>query len=499
MGQHRAVQFRRGLVFGIGWYAPGMGWMWFLTAPGYVVAVVIFSVFVGTAVALTPYSAGPGRGRRGVPAGSGWAWCIGLPAAMTIAEAIRFCFPFGGVPLASLAVSQVAGPLSGVARIGGPVLLTWVTLQLGVALGLVQRHLGPTWATGPDPSGRHVRAGLGGLAATMAVVVASLVAPTGAGDGTEPIEVAFVQGGGPQGTRAVDTDPREVVERHLDATRSLAPGPDLIVWPENVIDVELFTDSVERDEVAAEAARLGAPILVGITEEATDRDAFLNAQVVVLPDGTVSSRYEKVRRVPFGEYMPLRGLLKALGAPVDLVPRDAVAGTGPAFLETPVGRVAVVISWEVFFAGRARDGVSHGGRLLVNPTNGSSYTGTVLQTQQVASSRLRAIENGRWLVQVAPTGFSAFVDPDGGVHQRTGVSERAVRTMEVELRDGRTLANRLGDIPFVALAVAVVVATVARSGRRRPGPAPRQTGHDVGKALPDEPHAPGVADDVGGG
>ena len=167
----------------------------------------------------------------------------------------------------------------------------------------------------------------------------AFVAPDGTPTG-RTIEVAFVQGGGPQGTRASNTRARDVVERHLAATRTLAPGPDLVVWPENVIDVARFETSVERDEVAAEAERLGVPIIVGITEEAVGRDAFVNTQVVVLPDGTISSRYEKVRRVPFGEYMPMRGLLKSLGAPVDQVPRDAVAGTGPAYLDTPEGRVA---------------------------------------------------------------------------------------------------------------------------------------------------------------
>jgi apolipoprotein N-acyltransferase len=78
----------------------------------------------------------------------------------------------------------------------------------------------------------------------------------------------------------------------------------------------------------------------------------------------------------------------------------------------------------------------------------------VLQSQQVASSRLRAIETNRWVVQVAPTGFSAFVSPDGKVSARSGVSEQRVATHTVELREGRTPYNRLGDLPFVAAAVA---------------------------------------------
>ena len=163
--------------------------------------------------------------------------------------------------------------------------------------------------------------------------------------------------------------------------------------------------------------------------------------------------------------MPLRGLLKALGAPTDLVPRDALPGTEPAVLDLPSGdRLAVMISWEVFFGGRARDGVSHGGTLLLNPTNGSSYTGTILQTQQIASSRLRALENGRWVAQVAPTGFSAFVTPSGDVLDRTGISEQAVRYRHRpaarrphDLRPHRGEAGRRrGD----------------RRGRRRPAPRP---------------------------
>jgi apolipoprotein N-acyltransferase len=228
--------------------------------------------------------------------------------------------------------------------------------------------------------------------------------------------------------------------------------------------VALFATSREREEIAAEARRLNAPIVVGITEDTPD-DRFVNAQVVVLPDGRVSSRYEKVRRVPFGEYMPFRDLLTAVGAPTDLVPRDAVAGTGPAVVDTPVGRLGVAISWEVFFAGRVRDGVSNGALAVLNPTNGSSYTGTVLQTQQVASSRLRALESGRWVVQVSPTGFSAFVDPDGRVFDRSSVSAQQVAVRSIELREARTPATVMGDLPFALLAAALLTLAVVADRR----------------------------------
>jgi len=159
------------------------------------------------------------------------------------------------------------------------------------------------------------------------------------------------------------------------------------------------------------------------------------------------------------------------GAPVDQVPRDALAGTEPAFLDVPTAtgneRIGVVISWEVFFGGRAREGVKNGAGFIINPTNGSSYTWTVLQSQQVASSKLRAIETGRWVVQISPTGFSAFVDPEGNVYQRTGVSEQKVISRDIAIRSGQTLYVALGDKPWIALLALVFLIGIANRSKTR--------------------------------
>jgi apolipoprotein N-acyltransferase len=436
-GQPRRGRFVRGWLFGMGWLPAGMAWMWFLTPAGWIVAALVYSAYIGTACAIAP--AGPWRR-------------LGVPAAITVAEAIRWCFPFGGVPLASLAISQAAGPFAPVVRMGGALLLTWLTLVAGMALSAFTQR---AW--------RPAIAGFGVVLVVLAVAVNA--APDGHAVGS--VRITFVQGGGPQGTRAVDSDARQVFERHLDATRSLVPGRmDLVVWPENVVDVPAFSTSPERAEIAAQAARLGVPILVGITEDAGPAH-FRNAQVVVNPDGSLGDRYDKVRIVPFGEFLPLRSLIDLVpGQPTDLVGRDAIAGDGPAVLDTPRGPVAVAISWEIFFGGRARDGVEHGGLVVLNPTNGSSYRGTILQTQQVASSRLRALETGRWVVQVAPTGFSAFITADGTVLERTRISEMAIGTRTVEQRDGRTWYVQIGDKPIVALAI-TVLAVAMLLGRRR--------------------------------
>jgi apolipoprotein N-acyltransferase len=457
----------RGFAFGLPWMAIGMCWMWFLTVPGYIAAATTFAGFHAAAAAIAPR--GPWR-------------TLGRPAAHTLVETIRLGFPFGGVPLATMGISQAGGPLLGVARIGGAVLLTWIVFQVGCALAGPAPAVPRTMPRGVVGRERAARArsskgqphGVLAIVAILVVILLAAVAPKGHELDAAPLTIAAVQGGGEQGTSALDVPSQQVTDALLAATATIEPTDDLdlVAWPENGIDVddEPFEGSADHAAVAAEAARLGVPFSVGVTEDSefsnhSSDGAFVNAQVVVAPDGEVTSRYEKVRTVPFGEYVPFRGVLEALGAPLDEVPNDAVSGRDPAVNELPDGtRLGVMISWEVFFGGRGRAATTASGTgdtaILLNPTNGASYTGTVLQTQQVASSKLRAVENGRWVVQVSPTGFSAFIDDEGHVYQRTDVSERKVITMDVPLRGGRTWYTRFGNWPWMVLLVGVLALSI---------------------------------------
>ncbi|MFM8387758.1 MAG: apolipoprotein N-acyltransferase, partial [Actinomycetota bacterium] len=295
------------------------------------------------------------------------------------------------------------------------------------------------------------------------------------------VRIAVVQGGGPQGTRAINTDPRVVHLRHLERMQTITPADkvDIVVWPENVVDVAKFATSTEFAEISDEAKRLGVPVLVGVTEDAGP-GRFTNKQVVIRADGSLGDGYDKVRRVPFGEYIPMRGVLRAIGAPVDQVPTDAVSGTSKALLEVPLDgatisgddvetiRVATAISWEIFFAGRVNEGIEEGATLVINPTNGSSYRGTILQTQQLASSRVRAIESARVVVQAAPTGFSGFISDGGDVVSRTRIGKAAVIIADVPLRTGRTWYSRLGDAPVI-VALLGAFALVSYRSRKRGG------------------------------
>jgi apolipoprotein N-acyltransferase len=113
--------------------------------------------------------------------------------------------------------------------------------------------------------------------------------------------------------------------------------------------------------------------------------------------------------------------------------------------------------------------VRAGGQLIVVPTNMSSYSNGQAPAQEIAASRLQAIEEGRDLVQAAPTGYSAVIDNRGNVRQQTSLSVAAVLYATVSLRGGATLYERAGDLPTLALALLAVVAgwALALVQRRR--------------------------------
>ena len=423
------------------WLYPAMLWMWDLTAPGYVVAAAFYAAYFGVAAALTP------------PHLRAWT----LPGTFALAEFARWSWPFGGVPLANVALGQAASPFVWPARLGGPLLVVVTVVVVGQALARLWRALGAARAGESNLEWRAVARRVGpGLAVAAILVFGGMLHPRSVVE--RDADVALVQGGGPQRTRASSSQEPVVLGRHVEASGVIEAPVDLIVWPENVVNPGrylAFDDAYEA--VVGVAERNDAPVLAGWFTRGEDLARF-NYQSVILPDGRETDRYDKVKIVPFGEYVPLRGLIESLAPSAPLPGGDLQAGTVAPVLDTAVGPVGVSISWEGYFEQRARHSVSEGAQLLTNPTNGSSYWLTQVQTQQVASNQLRAIENDRWVLQVAPTGLSAVIDPAGTVLQRTGVSERATLQAVVEMRSGRTLASIVGPWPVVAYGLVAAVA-----------------------------------------
>lgn len=461
VGRRARSRFSLGWIGGVGMFALGMNWATNFSDPGYVALVLFEALAFGLAALLVPPN---GVLRR----------ALAYPAALTLAEALRDRWPFGGLPVGGLFLGQATGPLGQFARVGGELGVELCAGIGGVVVGEVVLAL--SGRRRARPSGRHLAVAVGGLLVLLAAVAAGELAPSG-GPVVGTIRTALVQGGGRRGLRAIEVNPMIPYHAELAASAAIRPGSvQLVVWPEDVVGLSRpLAGSPEERQLADLARHLHATLLAGVTQP-KGRHHFLNYVEAWSPSGAEIGRYEKVHRVPFGEYVPMRWLFRHLANLSD-VPRNAVPGKRPGFLRTPAGPLGITISYETFFPHRARVAVEAGGEVLLVPTNDASYHGAQMPTMEVAASQLRAIEEGRNLVQVAPTGYSAVITNRGRLVTRSVLGRRSVIETVLPERRGHTVFEELGSGPVLGLAAALLLAAwaTAWSKRRRGGHGTRLT------------------------
>jgi apolipoprotein N-acyltransferase len=442
------TRFWSGWLAGLGCDAIGLFWARAFNWYGAVLLILVEALSFAVAAAATP----PWRGRA--PAFVG---------ACTLAEAVRMTWPFGGLPLGGVFLGQARGPLVELARLGGPLLITASVWAGGVALATFGAAL---WAQ------RH-RVGkpsVTGAAVITIGIVALAVSGTVAPDGGAPLRTlsaALVQGGGQRGVDKEQVSPTSVLAAQVAATFAVAtahPSPRLVVWPEDVVALDRpLAGSPQAALLSRLAVQLHTTLLVGVTEPASPT-TFRNEVVAWGPRGRIVGVFEKVHRVPFGEYVPLRSFFSHF-ADLSGVPIDAVPGHGTGLMRTPAGPLGLLVSFEIFYAGRSHESVRAGAELLTVPTNTSSYSTSQVPTQEIAAAIVQAVETGRDLIQAAPTGFSAVVTQRGVVLQRSALGRRQVLFATVALRRGLTPYDHLGDLPVLALAALALVAGWVRQLR----------------------------------
>jgi len=455
LGQRARTRFWLGWTCGVGMFAIAMNWSTNFSDPGYVALTVFEALAFGLAALAVP--------PRGVVRRA-----LAFPAALTLAEALRDRWPFGGLPVGGLFLGQATSPLGQFARVSGELGVELAIGIGGVVLAEALLALGARRAKRPSLAHRRgVVAVLAGLV-LVAAVVAGELAPSG-GPVVGTITTALVQGGGKRGLRAIEVNPMIPYHAQLAASAAIRPGSvQLVVWPEDVVGLSRpLAGSPEERQLADLARHLHATLIAGVTQP-KGRHHFLNYVEAWSPTGKEIGRYEKVHRVPFGEYVPMRWLFKHLANLSD-VPRNAIPGKKPGFLRTPAGPLGIMISYETFFPHRGRVAVQAGGEVLLVPTNDASYRGAQMPTMEVAASELRAIEEGRNLVQVAPTGYTAVITNRGRLLVRSVLGQRSVIETTLPERRGRTVFNEIGSDPVIGLGLVLLVAAWAAewSSRRR--------------------------------
>lgn len=400
-------------------------------------------------------------------------WPLWIACVWVLQEALRDRIPLGGFPWGRLAFAQTATTLTPWAAVAGAPAVTFATALAGAVLAflvIAAVTRGRSWR-------QWVAAGVGGL---IVIALAGLLVPRPVGGqderGPATAVAAVIQGGVPSTGLSVADERRAVLQRHLEQTLRLAqdvdagivPAPDVVIWPENAVDIDPYSDAAVADALTAAARAVRAPILVGaIIDAPGDPSRIANVGIVWDPVTGPGDSYLKRHPVPFGEYIPFRSLIAPLVGRLDRVPRDMAPGQEAGVLQAGAVRLGDVICFEVAYDDIVHDVVTAGGRVIVVQTNNATFAGLGQPEQQVAMSRLRAIEHGRAVLVAATSGISAVITPDGAVVSEIGEADTGYLVESVPLRDSLTVADRLGQAPEWVVAALGLLAMAWAALRRR--------------------------------
>lgn len=386
-----------------------------------------------------------------------------FPFYYVTVEYVLSHWPFGGFAWVRLAWGQISGPLAALARYGGPTLVTFATAFIGACLAML---IPTTFKRTMNATGWKI---------PVAGVVVALVAGLGAGltvnqpsATTGTAKVAAIQGNVPRMGLDFNAQRRAVLANHIRVTDDLARSgqkPDLVIWPENSSDVDPYEDATAMVGINNAVKAVGAPTLVGTitVDEVGDR----NTMLVFDPNSGIGDHHYKKYLQPFGEYMPYRSFFRHFSSYVDMA-GDFKPGTGNGTVKMGSTTVGVATCYEVAFDQAYRDAVNNGAQILATPTNNATFGFTDMTYQQLAMSRMRAIELDRAVVIAATSGVSAMVTPDGKVSQKTQIFTPASLVQDMPLRNTVTFAAKFGDIVEKSLAIIGLILGVIATVMARP-------------------------------
>ncbi|ALU21472.1 apolipoprotein N-acyltransferase [Corynebacterium pseudotuberculosis] len=370
----------------------------------------------------------------------GWVW---FPFVFVAVEWARSNFPFGGFAWVRIAWGQIDGPLAGAAPWGGPALVSLLTALVGAALWQCVTHAA-------------YRRQAASVMVTVLLVAGVAKLTNGQAEDQGTVKVAAVQGNVPRLGLDFNAQRRAVLANHVRETEKIPEQPDLVIWPENSSDVSPFSDQQAKQLVSQAVAHAQAPILVGTITK--DNVGHRNSMVVFDPRSGVGETHNKKYLQPFGEYMPWRDFFRKLSPLVDLA-GDFKPGNGNGVVHMTAATtgkniaVGIATCYEVAFDKAGRDAVTAGAQILTTPTNNATFGFTDMTYQQLAMSRMRAIELDRAVVVAATSGVSALTKPDGSVISQTKIFQSATLEDTLPLHDTLTFSARYGTYIEYALVI----------------------------------------------
>lgn len=407
--------------------------LWWMQAVGIGAWLALSGVVAALVALLGPVDA--------VLLGARW-WPAWTALSWVALEWLRSGWPFGGMPWGRLAFAVSDTPLAPSLPYLGT---TGVSLVLALLGGLL------AWLVVDAAARRRA-------AITLAILCAALAVPVlrpWHGHAHGHLNVAAIQGDVP-GDGDVLENHRAITAHHVALTKRLAqavaagtdPRPAFVLWPENSTATDPITDPETSQGVWAAVRAVDVPVLLTGLPDAPDHAHVLNQGIVWDPVTGPGDRYTKHRPVPFGEYLPLRGLIGRHNfGGLNGLPYDMVAGTRRTPLRVAGVPVADAICFDIAFDDVVDPQVRNGGRLLTVQTSNATFVGTPQVDQQFAITRVQAMAAGRYAVVASLNGLSGVIAPDGHVLATAPRRTGAILDRQVALISGTSPAMWLGATP----------------------------------------------------
>ncbi|CAB4591057.1 unannotated protein [freshwater metagenome] len=336
---------------------------------------------------------------------------------LLLMEELRSRFPFGGFGWTRIAFSQVESPALPIVSIGGVLALSSFTVLIAVLV---------------------TRIGLKSFVGINILFITALLIPDNP-QGSGSVRLLAVQGNTPEVGLEFNSRAKAVFNLHRDATREFAKEPyDAIIWPENAIDI----DPREYPEVAADIRKLTrelqAPLIAGVVQQ--ENGSPENASIMYSKEGALQSAYIKRGLTPFGEFMPLRKIAEFV-SPMAKMVVDFVPGDKLVTHQVSRAKLGPIICYEIIIDSLVRDMAINSQALIVQ-TNSATFANTAESAQQLAITRIRAVEHSRAILSVSTVGISALIDNNGRVLSQTAENKKAFLVGNLSLNTNQTLVDR---------------------------------------------------------
>ena len=365
-----------------------------------------------------------------------------IPALLAIEE-LRSVFPFGGFSWMRISFSQADAPYASVIAVGGALLLSAWVLSIAAVLAKFRRS----------------------FAIPLLLIIVAPLLLNNSYSSQERISFVGIQGNTPSVGLTFNDRAEAVFNLHLsESKKAELDGVDVIIWPENAIDVDPYANVRVRSSLESLTSSLNVPLIAGaITRQGGQLE---NVSLMYDESGEVVSYYSKQYLTPFGEYIPLRSLARLVSPYVDDVADFSVGERVDNHVVNNF-ELAPVICYELLSDSLVQS-AARSSEAIIAQTNSATFAGTSESAQQLNITRLRAIENAREIVSVSTVGISAHIGINGEVLSRTQENVSAELLGDVRSNTSRTIANNLGGFaPALVLFLSILFPIFLRIVRSR--------------------------------